>query len=55
MAKPAPETPHSDTEGVNRDARVGRPGKDPALGSSEEAKQAEDESAGRPEQSSQRD
>lgn len=48
MAKPPPAPPHSDTDGVNRDARTGTPNRDPSLGSSEEVGKAEENSAGRP-------
>lgn len=54
MSKPPPETPHSDTKGVDRDARAGLPNRDPALGSSAEAGRAEAEAKGRPERSGQR-
>ncbi|HET8611858.1 MAG TPA: hypothetical protein VFL92_03725 [Sphingomonas sp.] len=51
MAKPPPSTPHSDIEGVNRDARAGVPNRDPKKGSSEEKHKAEQESKARPPQS----
>ena len=55
MAKPPPSGPHSDIHGVNRDARVGVPSRDPDKGSSEEVGEAEDESAAKPERSGERD
>lgn len=54
MAKPPAETPHSDLDGVNRDARAGQPNRDPALGSTREIEEAEDRSAGRPDRSDER-
>jgi len=51
MAKPPKATPHSDIDGVNRDARVGTPSKsqDPEPGSA--LNHAKEESKARPEQS----
>jgi len=48
MAKPPPSGPHSDIEGVNRDARVGRPNRDLAKGTAEDIDTAEKKSKGRP-------
>jgi len=55
MAKPPATPPHSDTEGVHRDARAGAPNRDPSLGSSKEVGEAEADSKGRPERSAERD
>jgi hypothetical protein len=51
MPKPPETPPHSDTDGVNRDARVGTPSKsqDPEPGSALD--HAKDESKARPKQS----
>jgi len=51
MAKPPETTPHSDLEGVNRDARVGTPSKssDPEPGSA--LHRAKKEGKARPKQS----
>ncbi|WP_404713555.1 hypothetical protein [Sphingomonas sp. MMS24-J13] len=46
--KPPPAGPSSDLTGVNRDARVGTPARDPKLGTAESVKEAEEESVGRP-------
>lgn len=51
MAKPPPSGPHSDLDGVNRDARHGLPNTDPKLGTAKEVKRAEDQSVGRPDES----
>lgn len=48
MAKPPPSGPHSDIEGVNRDARVGRPNRDSRKGTAEDIHIAEKQSKGRP-------
>ncbi|MFW2831182.1 hypothetical protein [Sphingomonas sp. ID0503] len=47
MAKPPEAPPSSDIEGVNRDARVGTPSKDPQE-SGKVLREAKDESIGRP-------
>ena len=51
MPKPPEATPHSDLEGVNRDARIGTPAKsqDPEPGST--LHHAEKEAKGRPKRS----
>ena len=48
MARPPAATPHSDIEGVNRDARIGTPSKEPQPEPAGTLKQAKDESKGRP-------
>lgn len=48
MAKPPPETPHSDIDGVNRDARIGSPSKTAEPEPASTLKRAKDESKGRP-------
>jgi hypothetical protein len=48
MAKPPATGPHSDIEGVNRDARVGRPNRDARKGTAEDIHIAEKQSKGRP-------
>lgn len=48
MAKPPPSGPHSDIAGVNRDARTGRPNRDPKKGTAESIHIAEKQSKGRP-------
>lgn len=54
MPKPPPSTPHSDIEGVNRDARVGVPNRDPKKGTAADIDAAERQSAGRPPNSGKR-
>ncbi|HWW64169.1 MAG TPA: hypothetical protein VNZ43_05385 [Sphingomonadaceae bacterium] len=51
MAKPPPSGPHSDISGVNRDARVGVPNRDPAKGTAKELKKADEQSRGKPDKS----
>ena len=51
MAKPPETPPHSDIDGVNRDARVGTPSRTPAPDPGAALRHAEDESTGRPEPS----
>jgi len=51
MAKPPPSGAHSDLRGVNMDARVGVPNRDPGLGTAKEKQEAERESKGRPRRS----
>jgi len=50
MPKPQPTPPHSDTEGVNRDARVGTPSKSPRPNPGAALDHAKDEGKGRPKQ-----
>ncbi|WP_156679855.1 hypothetical protein [Sphingomonas profundi] len=50
MAKPPPSGPHSDLTGVNRDARVNAPARDPKLGTAEEIDAADTQSKGHPDQ-----
>ncbi|MDO6412759.1 hypothetical protein Q4F19_00025 [Sphingomonas sp. BIUV-7] len=49
MAKPPETPPHSDIEGVNRDARVGTPTRDKQPDPGAAMNHADDESKGRPE------
>ena len=51
MAKPPETPPHSDLEGVNRDARVGTPSKSPQPDSGAALDDADRQSAGRPDES----
>jgi hypothetical protein len=51
MAKPPETPPHSDIEGVNRDARVGTPPKSPHPDPGAALDHARDQSKGRPKQS----
>ncbi len=51
MPKPPKTPPHSDTEGVNRDARVGKPSKSPHPDPGSALDHAEEEGKGRPEPS----
>lgn len=51
MAKPPETPPHSDIEGVNRDARIGTPSKSPSPDPGSALDHAEDQSEGRPEKS----
>jgi hypothetical protein len=51
MPKPPKATPHSDIEGVNRDARIGTPSKSPHPDPGAAVDHAKGESKGRPEQS----
>jgi hypothetical protein len=48
MPKPPPATPHSDIEGVNRDARAGRPSKATKPEPAGLLKRAKEDSKGRP-------
>ena len=50
MAKPPESTPHSDIDGVNRDARVGSPSKSTHPDPGAAIDDAGNESKGRPEQ-----
>jgi hypothetical protein len=50
MAKPPPSGPHSDIDGVNRDARIGVPNRDPAKGTAKEVDEADTQSVGRPDE-----
>jgi hypothetical protein len=49
MPKPPETQPHSDIEGVNRDARIGTPSKSPHPNPGAAIDQAQEESKGRPE------
>jgi hypothetical protein len=49
MAKPPETPPHSDIEGVNRDARTGKPSTSPQPDPGAALHHAEKESKGRPE------
>ena len=51
MPKPPKATPHSDIDGVNRDARVGTPSKSPRPEPGSALDRAESDSKGRPERS----
>ena len=48
MAKPPPDTPSSDIEGVNRDARAGAPSNDSSKDPGSQIENAGAQSAGRP-------
>ncbi len=48
MANPPPSGPHSDIDGVNRDARVNTPNRKVDHGSAEELDQADKASVGQP-------
>ena len=48
MPKPPPSGAHSDIRGVNMDARVNTPSRDPAKGTAASVKDAEKQSKGRP-------
>jgi hypothetical protein len=50
MAKPPPSGPHSDIKGVNMDARVNAPSRDPNLGSAGELDEADTQSVGQPDE-----
>jgi hypothetical protein len=50
MPKPPKATPHSDIEGVNRDARIGTPSKSPHPDPGAAMKDAKGESKARPKQ-----
>jgi hypothetical protein len=50
MAKPPPSGPHSDIKGVNMDARVNTPTRDPDLGTAKELDEADTKSVGRPDE-----
>lgn len=49
MTKPPSSPPHSDIDGVNRDARVGAPNRDPKKGTAADVDHARKQSIGRPE------
>jgi hypothetical protein len=49
MAKPPETPPHSDIDGVNQDARVGKPSTSPHPDPGAALHHAEEESKGRPE------
>ena len=49
MAKPPPTPPHSDIDGVNKDARVGEPSKNPHPEPGSALDHADEESKARPE------
>lgn len=49
MSKPPKATPHSDIEGVNRDARIGTPSKSPQPDPGKALVHAEEQSKSRPE------
>ena len=51
MSKPPKTPPHSDIDGVNRDARVGTPSRDPQPDPGKALDHAEKESRGRPDRS----
>ncbi len=51
MAKPPETPPHSDIEGVNRDARAGRPSTSSHPDPGAELRHAEEESKARPKRS----
>lgn len=48
MAKPTPSGPHSDIDGVNRDARVNSPTHDPQGNDAGDVDEADKESKGHP-------
>jgi len=50
MPKPPKATPHSDIDGVNRDARIGTPSKSPQPDPGAAIEQAGNNSKGRPAQ-----
>jgi len=50
MAKPPEATPHSDIDGVNRDARIGTPSKSPRPEPGSALNHAREESKARPKQ-----
>jgi hypothetical protein len=52
MAKPPADTPSSDIEGVNRDARVNTPNRDSSKDPGSQLERAGDESVGHPEEGS---
>lgn len=52
MPNPPKTPPHSDTDGVNRDARIGTPSKSPNPDPGAVLDQAQNEAKGRPERSS---
>jgi len=54
MPKPPKTPPHSDIEGVNRDARAGTPSKSPHPDPGAAIEHARDQSKGRPQQTSPR-
>jgi len=52
MAKPPADTPSSDIEGVNRDARVGTPNRDSSKDPGSQLERAGDDSPGHPDEGS---
>ena len=50
MAKPPPSGPHSDIKGVNMDARVNTPSRDPEQGTAKELDEADSQSVGQPDE-----
>jgi hypothetical protein len=48
MAKPPPSGAHSDIDGVNMDARVNSPNRDPDKGTAKELDEADEQSVGQP-------
>lgn len=54
MPKPPPSGDHSDIRGVNMDARIGAPNRDPRMGTAKEKQEADLRSKGRPRQSAER-
>ena len=50
MAKPPPSGAHSDIDGVNMDARVNSPSRDPGRGSAQELDEADEQSVGHPDE-----
>jgi hypothetical protein len=52
MAKPPETQPHSDIDGVNRDARVGTPSRSPKPNPGAALDHADKQSAARPDESS---
>lgn len=50
MANPPPSGPHSDIKGVNMDARVNTPSRDPDKGTAKELDEADTQSVGRPDE-----
>ena len=51
MAKPPETPPHSDIDGVNRDGRISKPSRDQHPDPGASLKNADEQSAGRPNQS----
>ncbi|WP_162527133.1 hypothetical protein [Sphingomonas solaris] len=52
MAKPPPSGPHSDISGVNRDARVNSPTRDPQGNDASDLDEADEQSKGQPDEDS---